>query len=546
MRHFLRQLFDRMMYPVRAFFSSPGRIFASGKRVFGVSLPARVAIFLFLFLVICVVVSFLVFAKAEGRPFVAAKMRYIVVIVVLVIAIPLVVYKLLKVWIEGDVSPFTDIDHAWNAGVAELRRHGLDLAETPLFLVLGSQDEAQEKALFDGSRLSFNLREAPVGPAAIHWYANPDAIYIVCTRVGSLSRLAEMDKKSRDDRKARPSPAAPRPAADMLRGTIVSGGGGEGPRDADYGPADTSMGPPEAGPPPDVRVMTMDFSSHSQMVGAGAGAGPGGPRGGKVALAPEDAIEEERRLEYLCLLIRRARQPICPNNGILTLLPFHLIQKGDREAAVVQQAAGRDLSTIHRVFKLRCPVVALVVGMDEESGFRELVRRVGRDRATNQRFGKGFDVSNPPIPERLVALCAHACGAFEDSVYALFKERGALSKPGNTKLYSLLCRIRHHVHEPLENLLETVYGVDTDKDPNAEPFLFSGCYFASAGETEDRQAFVKAVFDKLSQEQAELQWTSAARRQDRIYQGIAQFIFGLDFLLLVALVGLIAYKLFLK
>jgi len=543
MRNFLRQLFDQMMRPVRMFFSSPGRIFASGKRVFGVSLPARVAIFLFLFLVICVVVSYLVFRKTEGHVFTAAKNRYIVVIAVLVIAIPLVVYKLLRVWIEGDVSPFTDIDHAWNAGIEELRRHGLDLAETPLFLVLGSQDEAQEKALFDGSRLSFNLREVPVGPAAIHWYANPDGIYLVCTRVGSLSRLAEIDKKSRDDQKGRPSPAAPRPAADMLRGTIVAGGR-ESSRDADYRPADTSVGTPEASPPPDVRVMTMDFSSHSQMIGTVGG--PTGPRGGRVALAPEDAIEEERRLEYLCQLIRRARQPICPNNGVLTLLPFHLIQKGDREAATVQQAAGRDLSTIQRVFKLRCSVVALVVGMDEESGFRELVRRVGRDRAVNQRFGKGFDVSNPPIPERLVALCAHACGAFEDSVYALFKERGALSKPGNTKLYSLLCRIRHHVHEPLSNLLETVYGVDTDKDPDAEPFLFSGCYFAAAGETEDRQAFVKAVFDKLSQEQAELQWTSAARRQDRVYQGIAQFIFGLDFLLLVGLIGLIAYKLFLK
>jgi hypothetical protein len=412
-----------------------------------------------------------------------------------------------------------------------------------LFLVLGSQDEAQEKALFDASRMSFNLREVPVGPAALHWYGSPDGIYIVCTRVGSLSRLADIDKKSRDDQKGRPSPAAPHPKTDMLRGTIVAGRE-DSSREADYSPADTSVGTPGPSPPPDVRVMTMDFSSHSQIIAPGGKAS--GPRGGRVALAPEDAIEEERRLEYLCLLIRRARQPICPNNGILTLLPFHILQKGDREAAVVQQAAGRDLGTIQRVFKLRCPVVAMVIGMDEESGFRELVRRVGRDRAINQRFGKGFDVSNPPIPERLVALCAHACGAFEDSVYALFKERGALSKPGNTKLYSLLCRIRHHVHAPLGSLLETVYGADTDKDPNAEPFLFSGCYFASAGDSEDRQAFVKAVFDKLSQEQAELQWTAAARRQDRVYQGIAQFIFGLDFLLLVGLIGLIAYKLFLK
>jgi hypothetical protein len=545
MRYFFQQIFDTMMMPVRAFFSAPGRIFASSKRVFGVSLPARVAFFVALFLVICVVVSYLVFYRAEGRPFMGSKWKSIPVIAVLVVAIPLVVYKLLKVWLEGDISPFTDIDHAWNAGIAELKRHGLDLADTPLFLVLGSYGESEEKSLFDASHLSFNVREVPVGPAALHWYGGPDGVYIVCTKVGSLSRLAGLEKKAGEDMKGRPGPAAARSAPDV-RGTIVAGGGGMS-RDTDYGPASAGPVEPEASPPPDIRVMTMDFSSHSEVLGHSAGAGKArGGGGGRVALAPEDAIEEERRLEYLCQLIRRARQPICPNNGILTLLPFGMLQKGQREASIVQQAVGRDLGTIQRVFKLRCPVVALVVGMDEESGFRELVRRVGHDRAINQRFGKGFDVSNPPIPERLVALCAHACGAFEDSVYALFKERGALSKPGNTKLYSLLCRIRHNVHQPLSNLLETVYGVDTDKDPDAEPLLFSGCYFASVGESEDRQAFVKAVFDKLSQEAGELQWTSSARRQDRIYQGIAQFIFSLDFLLLVGLIGLVGYKLFLK
>jgi len=542
MGYFLRQVFDRLMMPIRALFSAPGRLFASGKRIFGMSLPARVAWFVALFLVVCVAVSFLVFYKAEGRPFLATWWKHVTAITVVIIVIPLVVYKLLKVWLEGDVSPFADIDHAWNAGLAELKRNGLELADIPLFLVLGSEGEVQEKSLFDASRLSFNVKEVPVGPAALHWYANPEAIYIVCTQVGNLSRLASVDKKSREETKGRPRAAASRSAPD-IRGTVVAGVG-DSVRESDYVPSHSTSVEAEPSGQPDMRVMTMDFSSHSQLMGASAASDKS--RGGKASLSPEDAVEEERRLEYLCQLIRRARLPICPNNGILSLLPFGMLRKGAREAAILQQAAGRDLNTIHRVFKLRSPVVALVVGMEEESGFRELVRRVGRDRAVNQRFGKGFDVSNPPIPERLVALCAHACGAFEDSVYALFKERGALSKPGNTKLYSLLCGIRHNVHQPLSNLLETVYGVDTDKAPDAEPFLFSGCYFAAAGESEDRQAFIKAVFDKLSQEQGELQWTTAARRQDRVYQGIAQFLFGLDFLLMVYLIGLLGYKLFLK
>ena len=168
MGYYLRQFFDFLTLPIRAFFSAPGRVFASSKKVFGLSLPARVAIFVALFLILCVTVSFLVFARTEGHIFTAAKMKYLPVILILVIVIPLVVYKLLKVWLEGDVSPFSDIEHAWNAGLAEMKRHGLDLSQTPLFLVLGSQDEAQEKALFDASRLSLNLREVPVGPAALH------------------------------------------------------------------------------------------------------------------------------------------------------------------------------------------------------------------------------------------------------------------------------------------------------------------------------------------------------------------------------------------
>jgi hypothetical protein len=271
---------------------------------------------------------------------------------------------------------------------------------------------------------------------------------------------------------------------------------------------------------------------------------PAGAKG--VGLSQDEGIEQERRLEYLCQLVRRTRQPLCPINGILTLLPFKLIQGGPREAMAVQQAVGRDMAVVARVFQLRCAVNAVVVGMEDEPGFRELVRRVGRDRAMMQRFGKGYSVSNPPLPERLGPLCAHACGSFEDFVYMLFRERGSLSKPGNTKLYALLCKIRHQVQERLENILVTAYGSDPDKDPHAEPMFFSGCYFAAMGETEDRQAFVKGVLDKLPQEQGELQWTTKALREDQSRQRSAQLVFALDFLLLVSAVGMFVAKVLLK
>ena len=71
-------------------------------------------------------------------------------------------------------------------------------------------------------------------------------------------------------------------------------------------------------------------------------------------------------------------------------------------------------------------LLKLIVGLERERGFRELVRRVGKERASTQRFGRKFDVRAYPTKEELAALSLHVCGAFEDWAYALFREENAL------------------------------------------------------------------------------------------------------------------------
>jgi hypothetical protein len=545
-------LFQVLLFPInlfRALISAPGKLLSSGQRVMGISLPARAAILVAIFLVICAVISFIAFAFREKTPFfesMTKKPYHVLSVVVLMVVIPVVVYYALKLWLAGDISPYEDIDKAWQAGIAELERNGLDIAQVPIFLLVGSAGEVQEKALFAASRLSLNLREVPQGPAALHWYANPDAIYIVTTNTSGLSRLAALARSVAEEEKSRPAGFAPQPSAgSSIRGTIVAGG-----PEPSGGPI-TQSGPlpGEPGPAMPARAEirgTMVASAKSMAGEEGMGQDSGAQSMRPITLRPEDAAEEDRRLEYLCSLIRRARQPICPLNGVLTLLPFGLIHRGPREGIEIQRTLKRDLSTILRVCKVRCAVTAMVVGMEEEAGFRELVRRVGRDRVAAQRFGKGFSVTNPPIPERLEALCAHACGAFEDWVYALFREKDALSKPGNVKLYSLLCSVRRNVQVRLGNILVAAYGSDPDQNPQAESLFFSGCYFAATGETDDRQAFVKGVFDKLPEEQAELQWTEAGIVEDQKYQRIAQVVSAYGFLVLASLAAIIGYIFFRK
>jgi hypothetical protein len=542
---FLRQLLEMLTYPLRALISTPSRLFAGSKRLMGMSLPARVAWVVAVFLVICVTTTLIAFYYTQDRPFVQAKLTptFILVVVILLVVIPFVLYKALKLWLEGEISPFPDIDHAWKTGLAELQQHGIDLMETPLFLVLGSASEAQEKGLFNASGLSLNVKEFPKGPAALHWYANADGVYLVCTDAGCLSKAANLGRQAEEDDAARPGLVVPRAGGDALRGTIVAGGPSPSMTSSAIIPSASIS------PPPAARSSGPSNIRGTMVVGGAAGendsydSGVPSPKEKHIVrLDPNDIALQERRLEYLCRLIRRARLPLSPLNGVLALLPFGLIGRSVPESNEVGRAAKRDTAVLARGLMVRCPVTALVAGMEEHHGFQELVRRVGRDRSAGQRFGKGFTLTNPPLPERMEALAAHACGAFEDWVYTLFREKGSLSKPGNTRLYSLLCKIRRDVQSRLANILAIGFGHEAEESSQGESLFFGGCYFAATGETDDRQAFVKGVFDKLPEQQEELGWTDRALGEDQKYQFFSNLCLGLDTVLLLGLVVLIVNK----
>ena len=153
----------------------------------------------------------------------------------------------------------------------------------------------------------------------------------------------------------------------------------------------------------------------------------------------------------------------------------------------------------------------------------------------DQRFGKGYELESPPLSEQLCAVNAHACGAFEDWVYALFRERDALGQAGNTKLYGLLCKVRNQLQERMVRIMECYVG-----QPEDEPLFFGGCYFAGAGEREDTQAFVRSVLAKMLKQQGDLQWTGTALQQDRFYQKLAFLGFAMDTALAVAILVLVA------
>jgi hypothetical protein len=549
MMYYLRQFLYYITYPLRALMYAPGKLFSgAGGRFLSLSLPARLAWLMAIALVVVTIASVVAFFFTEDRSWIRIKWswEFDLVVLALIVVIPFVFYIALKLWLEGEISPFPDIDHAWKAGLAELDRQAIDLAQTPLFLVIGSSGELQEKGIFDATRLSLNVRELPKGPAALHWYASADGVYLVCSDIGSLSKTASLGHQATEEDSARPSPVAPRSERDSIRGTIVADGSSAlltksailGTASAPVQPALRTSGPAAAG---DIRGTMMVGGAAADSGNFDAGAAP--PREKRVVrLDTNEANLQDRRLAYLCRLVRRKRLPLSPINGILSLLPFGLIGRSVPESQEVQRAAKRDLAILEKELLVRCPVTAMVAGMEEHNGFQELSRRVGRERAEKQRIGHSFQLTNPPLPERLDALASHACGAFEDWVYLLFREKGSLSKPGNTKLYSLLCKIRRDVQNRLANILALGFGRDPDEKSEEQGMFFGGCYFSATGQSEDRLAFVHSVLDKLPEQQEELAWSDRAIRQDQNLQFLSNLFLGLDTLLLIGLVVLIVYR----
>ncbi|MEX2187745.1 MAG: type VI secretion protein IcmF/TssM N-terminal domain-containing protein [Pirellulales bacterium] len=510
-----------------------------GKGLISFSLPARVGCLTFVFLLICLATFYISIVTTEEHGTLQnwRQLHFILILSALVIAIPIVVYKTLKLWLEGEGALFPDIEAAWDEGMVELDRLGVDLTLTPMFLIVGGHSEAQAQAMFDASQMEMVVKGVPAGHAALHWFygrdsQGRDAIYLYCANVSCLSLLSRVAKN------AGPATAAASGAA-----------GGGGSRDirstmqvADI--RDTMAGPsPAAAPTAPAPAMnirgTMEVANiRDTMAGTGPGgaAAPAATLEQRIVVDKSDREEAQRRLQYLCKLIVRARKPFCPINGMLAVLPYKVLesQTGAGEMTV---AATADLRVLHRAFKLRFPVNVLVSGLEDELGFQELVRRVGQADAAARRFGKGHDIWKTPLAEQMEALCSHACGAFEDWAYSLFRKDDALrKKTGNERLYLLLCKIRGRVQMHLEKVLAEGFGFDPDRQEDVVPPLFGGCYFAATGEREDRRAFVAGVLrDKLFDTEADVEWTDEAIFEDQRYHRWARTVMGIDALLAVAL-----------
>jgi hypothetical protein len=507
-----------------------------------VSVPARASCltFVVLFIGSAVVVTYHLLSE-DHTPH---KWLWYLGLATLLFVTPIVVYRAVALWMFEEHSRYPDISRAWRAGIAELARNGMSLSSAPLFLVIGTGDDRLRRSFMNAAGGDFFIDGVCEDSSPLYWYANEDGIFLYLndiTWMNAAITLYELHaaaiktgqllpnelprggagprKLSRALYTLRPGQFSPIPAP---------GRGGGLPTDqaAPAGPSAGSEAAKAGEPPPKAARHYTGTLTPEQVATPAPATGPNanapimGARSTAVVskhasnrLTSQESAEQLQRLEHVCGVLRRHRYPVCPINGILTLLPFQMLKAGDQDVEELERAIAADLATIYRELQLRAPVTAVIVGMDQEKGFRELIRRIGHEDAAKQRFGQRFDIRVPATSDELRRFTTHVCGTFEDWVYTLFRDEQALSHPGNTALYALLCKVRRTLKTRLGDVLGKGFGYD--RQSGTVPLLFSGCYFAATGPKADRQAFVKGLLSKLYDEQEDIEWTADALREDQ-------------------------------
>ncbi len=411
----------------------------------------------------------------------------------------------------AEISEFPDIDEAWEEGLAALRQANIGVSQVPLFLVLG-HPRGSTKEFFDASQMLLPVRHIPRNPEApLHITATPEGIWVTCEGASLMGRQVEMLHENA-------APAAP------------------------SGPAEPNMDDIPDGPPPIEYEQSAETRAEQKAEQAGAAAlhaesSPSPvllladePTGASLRLRKnrvpllkntDEVLRLTARLQHLCHLITRSRQPYCPINGVLAILPLAStanIEDASQTGAVCQH----DLATLRASLQVHAPLLVVLADMEQVPGFCELLEQFPEAKQRQYVLGQPFplmpDLDQPEVPRMIGRGVSWLFETlFPANVYKLFKAeqpnqgRGAVLR-SNSKLYQLLVEMKER-YRGLNHILTRSLPSSTDG-----PLLFGGCFLAATGTDPAReQAFVHGILRQMIENQNYVSWTKEALAEEAEY-----------------------------
>ncbi len=412
---------------------------------------------------------------------------------------------------EQESSDFPDVDAAWAEACRSLDSAGIDLTETPLFLVLGRPATAEE-TLFQAAGMPLDVAGVPRrSDAPVRVFANRDGVYVTCSGASLLGRQAALYAETGGPGSI--ETATPVEAPEETFATIAAGNKGEGVKSVE---AILSRAREQG------RGMGQLLDEEKRAIGllvASEETSSGRARP-SIFKNKGEADLLSARLHHLCRLIVRDRRPFCPINGILVLLPMASCDSDD-DASQAGTILQRDLASARDVFRLVCPVFVVVTELEALPGFRQLIERLPegqKERRMGQRFPLVPDLEPSAVPSMIESGVQWIGNKlFPDMIDKLWRVEAAggadltETVEGNVQLYQLLRNVRDR-QKRLSRIL--IRGTLVE----GAPPMLGGCYLVGTGPDPARQqAFVPGVFRRLTESQDYISWTRSALAEDTDY-----------------------------
>lgn len=462
------------------------------KKIGRVKIPAWVwaSLHVILLVVVCVVVLFVYWRwewynlVPRGGKFVQALFPVLIILLVYA-AIRLVLYILRQ--IPTAQSAFPDIELAVNEGLAALRDAGVNVADVPLFLVVGFTPQ-DERAIAESPLVGRDVRVTDAD-LALHWYGDHKAIWVTMPKVSAATAQSAFARGARR--------SATSDYGDPNR--TIGGGGGDG--------AFNTLGPINPG-----QYATMAVGVVEAEPAAAATEAYQAPA---KRLDADERERFDRRIRFFVELLKEARYPVCPANGVLLGVPHAwLTSPGLAQLADVIKV---DMHALQDALGVRCITAAVVTGIEQVQEFRTYIGRLDKSQL-ERRFGCGFPAPSLYCPNSedldlvhnwLVRYC-------ERQVFELFQQK--LGDPTNGDLFRLLDKVRR-TRPNFLRVFKHAFPDDVD-----EPFYLGGVYFASfepAGGV--RAPFFDGVLARLLKEHDDvIGWSDKSLAEDRRMQRLAR------------------------
>lgn len=465
-----------------------------------------------------------------------------------------------QVWFDDVPSTDRASEKSFRKGLEAAREKGIDIRDLPLNLILGVEDRDRQAALIanSGERSIVHGVEAANGTCS--WFVTDAAIHLFCNRSGVFGLAAKRIREQVDHRdpgyRKTVSSTEQALAGQEGSGSLLNASGnvtqsevvqheesmqGDTSRQttpfavqAHVGGGNESVGaqasvatqPQESKTKAraivEVDAITGRMDELTNLVEAEVasetvvarkmrwkGTAEGDLQG---VLTSAERVACEQRLLELCSRLRASRRPVAPLNSLFIVVDGHSVLKSTESAVTLGEAVQSDIALIESRLGVVAPTTVLVDGIENFTGFEELVKRLGPRVASSALLGETNAPERLCTPNSTHEFAHAAVQNMSDLVTSSIRDPRAFSVPGVRNLFRLRLLVGESLAAGVRQFLESALRVGKGTSRSH----FSGLFFGSRGTRTSESAFLPSVFQRLSAQQELVQWNARERRSQGI------------------------------